>query len=199
MTEHTPRIQPEPDVQGRPQPAPGQWNYDDYCAIGDEENLYEIIDGELYMQPSPTEAHQRALTRLAAKVEDYLNRFGIGEAFARPLDVVLSPRNVVQPDLLFVAVERLESIEDRGVFGAPDLVVEVMTAGTAAYDREVKGPLYARHGVRWLWLIDPVRRTVEELELRGGAYVAVQDVKGRAAFRPAVFPSLSLPLAELWG
>ena len=85
----------------------------------------------------------------------------LGTVFPAPCDVVLSNTDVVQPDLLFVSRER-EHILAGGdnVQGAPDLVVEILSPSTAARDRTLKRSLYARHGVREFWLVDPKEGTI---------------------------------------
>jgi Uma2 family endonuclease len=80
-----------------------------------------------------------------------------------PCDVVLSNYDVFEPDLLFVSNARSNIITRANLQGAPDLVVEVLSPGTAGYDRGYKQTLYGRHGVREYWLVDPDAATVEVL------------------------------------
>src|SRR5688572_16627534 len=97
-----PHIQPEPTLFDRPQPQPGEWTYDDYCAIPDDGNRYEVIDGELYMTPGPIPAHQYAVVMLTYFLVGHIRLHELGRLYSAPMDVVLSLRNVVQPDLLFI-------------------------------------------------------------------------------------------------
>ena len=80
-------------------------------------------------------------------------------------DVVLSDADVVQPDILFVSNERAHIVTQDNVQGAPDLVIEILSPSTAELDRTFKRSLYARHGVREYWLVDPTGKTVEVLAL----------------------------------
>ena len=97
-----------------------------------------------------------------------LNRGGVvhdlGKILIAPLDVVLSDEDVLQPDILFVSRGRLGIITDRNVQGAPDLVVEVLSPGTADRDRTLKRARYLRFGVREYWIVDPQSRTIEVLQ-----------------------------------
>lgn len=82
--------------------------------------------------------------------------------------------------------------------GAPDLVVEVVSASSRRYDRVVKLGYYADAGVPEYWVVDPEARTLERLVLRGGAYLVRETAAGEAVFRPDSFRGLAVPLADLW-
>ncbi len=144
--------------------------YADYAAMPDDGHRYQVIDGELVMTPAPNEPHQRSLLNLASMIRDHVRTVGLGKVYVAPFDVVLSDDNVVQPDLLFISKERLNIITDANVQGAPDLVVEFLSPGTAHLDRTQKRELYARFGVREYWLVSPEAGTVEVLVLRGGSF-----------------------------
>ena len=95
----------------------------------------------------------------------------LGEVFAAPTDVVLSDTDTVEPDLLFISRERMGIVTRLNVQGAPDLVVEIHSPATAQRDLTAKRELYARHGVKEYWPINPDTRTVTVLLLRDGDYV----------------------------
>lgn len=90
----------------------------------------------------------------------------LGKVYFAPFDVVLSDTDVVQLDLLFISNERAERITQDNIRGAPDLVVEILSPSTADRDRTIKLDLYATHGVKEYWMVDPDSRTVM-LMLRG--------------------------------
>jgi Uma2 family endonuclease len=148
------------------------WTYEDYCRLDDGER-YEILDGALLpMQPpSPGASHQRESRKLLVILDQFVSRRNLGEVFSAPFDVILAKGNVVQPDLLFVAESRLSIVQERGVFGAPDLVVEIISPGSIQRDRDEKKALYARFGVREYWLVDHDQQSVEVLALDEGKYV----------------------------
>ena len=135
--------------------------YDDYCNTPDDQR-WELIDGELIMAPSPTARHQAISIRLSSLLHVFVTERGLGEAFAAPLDVVLSNVNVVQPDLLFISNARQHILTDANVNvqGAPDLVVEILSPSTASRDWRAKMDIYAEHGVQEYWVVDPEAQRV---------------------------------------
>ncbi len=151
--------------------------YEDYRNTPDDER-YELLGGELVVAPAPRLSHQRVAMRLGALCHVFVKERGLGEVFAAPCDVVLSNTDVVQPDLLFVSTER-EHVLHGGdcVRGAPDVVIEILSPATAARDRTYKRALYAKHGVKEYWLVDPDTRTVKVLRLEERGY-AVAGVYG---------------------
>ena len=142
--------------------------YADYLALPGDER-YELLDGELVLVASPNEPHQRAskrLTRQLLGVEDS----GLGQIYIAPFDVLLSDTEVVQPDLMFISREREDIITHANVQGAPDLVVEILSPSTANRDWTRKREMYARHGVKELWIVDPEARIVWVMLLRDGDF-----------------------------
>ena len=177
---------------------PGELTYEDYCALPDDGLRYEVVEGRLSAEPSPRRAHQRAVGRLFALLDGHVRSRGLGEVFIAPFDVILSPRTVVVPDLVFVATGRSAIVSERGIEGVPDLIVEVLSAGTRRRDRVVKAGAYARHGVPHYWVLDPEDRTLEAFELAGEVYSLAAAMAGDGTFAPALFPGLAIPLAGLW-
>jgi Uma2 family endonuclease len=172
--------------------------YQDYCALPDDGLRYEIVDGMLFAEPSPRRAHQKAVGNLFAILHAHVRAHGLGEVYVAPFDVILDPRTTVVPDLVFVTGERLDIVAERGVEAAPDLLVEVLSPGTARRDRVRKLNAYTRHGVRHYWLVDADAKTVEAFELVEGAYRLAAAVGGDDELRPGVFPGLAISLPDLW-
>ena len=148
-----------------------------------EGTLAQLIDGTLVMSPAPTSFHQRIVTRLIRNMGAFVDDEGLGEVIASPFDVFLDESHVVQPDLVFISTGRMHLISKRGLEGAPDLVVEVLSPSTGYYDLTQKREVYERTGVREYWIVDPERRTVEVLSLEEDGYqtTAKVDRDGRAA------------------
>ena len=113
------------------------------------------------MSPSPSTFHQVVLGRIYSIILRYLEKNPIGEVFIAPLDVFLSDINVYQPDVIFVSNERRSIITDHGIEGAPNLVVEALSPGTARYDKGSKRKTYGRTGVEELWFVEPDARTIQ--------------------------------------
>lgn len=150
-----------------------KFTYEDYQHTPDDQR-YELLDGELSMVPAPNLSHQRIGTQLGWRLAQFVAERGLGEVFFAPCDVVLSNTDVVQPDLLFVSRERAHLLlGGANVLGAPDLVVEILSPSTAGRDRMLKRGLYAKHGVREYWLVDPDARTATVLRLGGSAFEVV--------------------------
>jgi Uncharacterized protein conserved in cyanobacteria, COG4636 len=128
-------------------PPQGRWTYADYAALPDDGNRYEIIAGVLYMTPAPGTGHQSVSARLVTFLVTHVEFAGLGRVFAAPVDVELAPDTVVQPDIVVVLSANLDRITPSRIIGAPDLVVEILSPGTAGYDRREKQDAYARAGV----------------------------------------------------
>ncbi|RMH05494.1 MAG: Uma2 family endonuclease [Aquificota bacterium] len=151
--------------------------YQDYLKLPEEER-YELIEGELLPMPSPTSKHQRVVLKLSVALHLFVEKHGLGLVYPAPFDVVLDEENVLQPDILFLSKENLSKLQERGIFGAPDLVVEVISPSTAKRDLEVKRSLYERYGVKELWFVFPEEQAVEVLFLEGGRYF-LHDMKAQ--------------------
>ncbi len=188
-------------IDARERPPAGRivLTYEDYCALPDDGRRYEILDGELSMTPSPSRAHQRFAGNLFVTLHTWVRAPAAGEVFIAPFDVILARTTVVVPDLVFVSRERLGIVTSRGVEGAPDLVVEILSPGTASRDRVEKAQIYARHGIRHYWLADPDARVLEVYELTGGQYRETARLTAGATFTPTLFPGLAISLSSLWG
>jgi Uma2 family endonuclease len=172
--------------------------YRDYEALPNDGRRYEIHEGELSVTPAPRTRHQVVSARLMIRLGAHVERLGTGLVVAAPLDVILSDTTIVQPDIVYVAADRTRAISERGIEGAPTLVVEILSPSTAQIDRQTKIQLYARHGVPWYWLVDPDARTVEVYGLAGGAYTLAARVTGDEPFSAEPLPDLTIPLASLW-
>jgi Uma2 family endonuclease len=172
--------------------------YEDFCALPDDGLRYEVVDGLLFAEPSPRRAHQEAVGNLFAILHAHVRAHDLGKVYVAPFDVILDPKTTVEPDLVFVVKDRLDIVAERGVEAAPDLLVEVLSPGTARRDRVRKLNAYARHGVRHYWLVDPEAKTLEAFELVEGAYRLAAAVGGDDEFRPRVFPGLAISLPILF-
>lgn len=137
--------------------------YEAYASLPDDGMRYEVLEGTLEaMSPSPTANHQSVIRDLLLRMQgcnsDYL-------VFVAPLDVILSRTNVLQPDLLLIHRTRSEIVTKRGVEGAPDLVVEILSPSSRHRDKVRKMKIYAKHGVPEYWVIDIDAQTLERYVL----------------------------------
>ena len=150
-----------------------RYTYEELCAELPESNQpCELHDGELLMAPAPSFRHQEIVLRLFGVLQEWVTQRKLGKAAAAPLDMVLSPHQVTQPDVLFIAQDRLSMIQ-RVVMGPADLVMEVVSLGGRNRDRIEKRDLYEQYGVQEYWIIDPEPKTVEVLFLERSRYELV--------------------------
>ena len=105
-------------------------SYADLERMPDDGLRREIIDGELYVTPSPVLRHQRVVLRIGIALDRYAQERG-GEAFIAPLDVVFTPHDVAEPDVFYVGQHKTARLGSRHVEVPPDLVVEVSPPGLA--------------------------------------------------------------------
>ncbi len=178
-------------------PPQGRWTYADYAALPDDGNRYEIIAGVLYMTPAPGTGHQSVSARLVTFLVTHVEFAGLGRVFAAPVDVELAPDTVVQPDIVVVLSANLDRITPSRIIGAPDLVVEILSPGTAGYDRREKQDAYARAGVGEYWIVDPGAQTVELLTLDQGGYRSHGVFRGQARL-PSSVVTLPVPIERFF-
>jgi Uma2 family endonuclease len=139
------------------------WTVDDYYQLPEDGHQYEIIRGQLELQPSPTTTHQRMSQRLERTLMDSCeNDYIIMHA---PVDVILSKNEIRQPDILMIHRSREAIIEVHAVVGPPDLVIEILSPNSAKRDRTVKKESYAEFGVPEYWIVDPFNLTIEQYVL----------------------------------
>jgi Uma2 family endonuclease len=174
--------------------------YDDLLAMPDDGLRHEIIDGVLYVSPSPATPHQFTVGKLHQAIANYLDDHPVGEVYLAPFDVVFTKHDVVEPDLLFIRAERLAVLTDRNVTGAPDLVIEVLSPGTRRVDLTLKRDLFEREGVREYWIVDPVEGTIAVHHRRVRALVPVESLATSAddAITSPLLPGFRVPLARLF-
>jgi Uma2 family endonuclease len=173
-----------------------RWTYEEHYKLEDDQR-YEIIDGNLIMVPTPDRWHQDGLSNLHFLLRLYLAKNKVGHVFFAPFDVVLDSENVVQPDIIFVSTANLGIIEKRAIFGAPDLLVEMLSPSSIRRDLRDKKTLYARFGVKEYWIGDPENKTMEILTLRGGRYQRYCAAKEKGKLASKVLPGLELELADI--
>lgn len=171
--------------------------YEDYCRIPDGRR-YELVEGSLRMTPSPGVFHQKVSGRIEKALRQWVEERDLGEVYYAPLDVVLSEYNVVQPDILFVAKDRLGIIKETHIRGAPDLVVEIFSPGNSDWDRIVKRRLYSRHGVREMWLVDLEARSIEVAVYRRKNLVTIQVYPSGGTLTSPLLPGFSLEVDTIF-
>lgn len=142
-------------------PARRGWSYAEFARLPDDGNRYEVIDGELFVTPSPRPAHQGVAGNLVELLSPFVRRHKLGRVYPGPIDVLFGPGDYLVPDLVFVREQQRGTVTGRGVESPPDLVVEIISPSTADRDRGLKRERYAEFGVPEYWVIDPRLRRIE--------------------------------------
>ena len=181
-------------------PDQGCWTVDDWERLPDDGSRYEVIDGVLYVTSAPSLLHQLTGGNLYHLLRNHLDAQAPppGILLLAPTGVIL-PTGPVIPDLVYVHTHNRGIMTTKRIVGAPDLVVEIASPGTAAYDRREKQDAYARSGVAEYWWVDPGHRTVEMLVLDiPGRYRPLALVEGRSAIPSAQLPGLEFPVDDIF-
>jgi excisionase family DNA binding protein len=178
----------------------GEYTYEDYLKIPETPGYrYEIIDGVLLKEPSPSLSHQRVSGALFLQLAAFFYQYDPGcDVLCAPLDVTLGSKTVVQPDILYVSSARREILREERIDGPCDLVVEIMSPSNRRKDRLRKMEIYRRAGVRHYWLVDPEENTLEAYVLRDENYTLVYAGGPGDAFSHPEFPGLNLDLDKVF-
>ena len=175
--------------------------YDDLEGMPDDGVRRELIDGELYVTPSPNRKHQSIVLNLGYLMKAHLRQSQAGRVFVAPFDVLLSRIDVVEPDVLYISRARQDEVlTAKHVVGAPDLVVEVGSPGTRRTDERVKQRLYERFAVPEYWIVDPDLDAIKVFRLVEMRYQRVQELSLDAGgvLTTSLLPGLEMPLVEIF-
>lgn len=173
------------------------WTYHDYCALPADGKIYQIIKGVMYMVPAPIPNHQDLVGNIYSILRSHVQKNNLGKVYISPIDVIFSQTSVVQPDVLYISKNRKAIIGEKAIFGAPDLIVEVVSPSTRKLDETTKKELYEFQGVIEYLIVYPDEKKVVHYVLEGGFY------RLRGTFvSPEEIPlktlSMSLPLRDVF-
>lgn len=153
---------------------------------------YELEFGELVELTGPTWEHNELAHELEHIIRNYVHFKRLGRVSDDILVILDEERDLsYAPDIVFVATEHLDRIREGRVYGAPDLVVEILSPTTAHRDVGIKKRIYHTYGVQWYWVVDMERKTVEEYRWTGDGYLLTQVVLPNEVFQPKAFPDLT--------
>ncbi len=174
--------------------------YDDLVRMLPEQDMVrrDLIDGELFVSPSPSLRHQEAVATLLAALYEYAREHG-GKALTGPFDVHLTDTNVLEPDVLYVRPENVARIEQRYIPFAPDLVIEVSSPSTRSRDLARKKDLYEQFGATEYWFVDLEANQVEVRRLKGGRYGEPALVARGEALTSPLLPGFDLDADRVLG
>lgn len=164
----------------------------EYLSLGETPNRYELVNGVVFMSPSPSSKHQRIVRRLLAQLDAACDRLAGLEALG-DYDIALAPGLVYQPDICVFAPGRFEETADHTI--VPDLAIEVLSPSSKAYDLVTKRQDYERFGVREYWVIDQDDASVRRWVREGNAFVE-RPVEGTRVDSAAI-PGLTIDLSSI--
>jgi Uma2 family endonuclease len=177
-------------------PLQGEWTYEDYLRLPDNGMRYEVIKGDLCMSPPSRPLHQECLGALCRLLHQQITQRP-GQILLGPVALVLPGyAEPVQPDLLFIAQDRLAIVQETIILGVPDMIAEVLSPESVYHDRRRKFELYARAGVREYWLVDPAG-TIEIYVLRGQAYAPLGSFTWDDALESELWPELTAAVNDI--
>lgn len=169
----------------------------DYRAMPEDGKRYQLIEGDIIMAPAPNTFHQIVHGNLFFILKSYLVRSPLGTLFGAPCDVYLDDQNVYQPDLLFVTRDHAAYIEHDGIHGAPDLVIEILSASTAGLDRRKRGH-FAAAGTIEFWQIDPALRQIQRFVFAENPAKPVALIDEPETFLSPLFPDLVIDTKDIF-
>ncbi len=173
-----------------------KWTYEEYYRL-DDEKRYEVLEGELIEMSSPSSEHQIISTNLGATLWNYVHNKRVGKIIAAPLDVIFDEQNTFQPDIVFISNGNKQIIQERGIFGPPNLVVEVLSKSTEKKDRRLKFKAYEKFGVKEYWIVDPGKKSMEMFVLEKSGFTLYCSVHNDDPLKSRVFPDFSVRFSEL--
>jgi Uma2 family endonuclease len=162
----------------------------EYLSTEETNRPQELAFGFLREPPAPGFNHQVIVGRIHVALDRHVRRYGLGEVVESPVDVILDRERalVVQPDIVFVSTDRRGICTDR-IWGAPDLVVEVLSTFRRRHDRVTKARWYRQYKVSECWIVDPIALTVEVLDLTSSD---ARTFAGPQLVRSRVLPQLRM-------
>ena len=170
----------------------------DLASIPDDDKRRELIDGDLFVTPSPTAWHQTVSRRLQYELMTALERTGLAQVFDAPTDVIFDETNVVVPDLVIVSRAQQHIVTKRAIEGVPDVVIEILSPGTSERDRHYKRRLYERFQVPEYWIVDPEYGFIEVFTLVDTGYGIRARYDRASVLVCPIFPTLSVELAPIF-
>jgi Uma2 family endonuclease len=170
----------------------------DYMAMPEGPPYHQLIEGDLYMSPSPNWRHQQISGNIEWFIQGYLREHDVGRLFHAPLDVILNETNVYQPDVLFFRHSRKSIVGKRCIEGAPDFVVEILSESTLHLDKDLKRKVYAKAGVKELWVVDPIAREIIVFHFSESVDEPAAVYSGDDNFQSPLFPGLTFAVSEVF-
>ena len=130
----------------------------------------ELIKDRIYMSPSPTYSHQKISGELFVAISNFIQKNDLGVCLAT-IDVFFDNKNILEPDIVFIAKNNLLIIKDDRIKGSPDLIIEILSQGNQSHDLEIKKDVYERFGIKEYYIVNPKSREVIAYYLENGKFL----------------------------
>ncbi len=174
------------------------YTVDDYLSLPDDGQHFQLVEGELLVNPAPILRHQDASRNLLVALHLFVTENRLGIMYDAPVGVRLAQDTVLEPDLVFVSADRRKILGEKLIEGAPDLVVEIISPSTRKLDQVRKREIYGRHNVLEYWIVDPEVERVEIYVLEGATLVLKEVVEKGELRSLAVLLGFAMPLADVF-
>ena len=170
---------------------------DAFLALPETTAPTELLEGEVVVSPAPKVSHQIALSNLVSLIKSLIPD---GIVLFAPTDVYFDESNVVQPDLFWISESNSDCqlIEDSYWRGAPDLIIEVLSPGSARRDKHDKFNLYQQHGVAEYWIADPAYQVIEVWQLTDGEYKRIGVFGSTDTFTSLILGEQAIQLTDIF-
>ncbi len=171
--------------------------YEEFLDWADEDTLAEWVDGEVVMYSPASEPHQRIAGFLVTVMRIFVEQRDLGIVLSAPFQMKLE-RSGREPDVLFVAKEHLDHLQETYLDGPADLAVEIVSPESAGRDRGDKFYEYEAGGVSEYWLIDPRTERAEFYRLTAGGRYQQISPNAEGVYRSTVLSGFWLQVEWLW-
>jgi Uma2 family endonuclease len=175
-----------------------KYTVDDYLLL-EEGAPFQLINYDLIMSPSPIPFHQVISARIMQALLNFLDsRNNNGFLVSAPMDVKFNEGNILQPDILYIAEDRVEDLIKDRIEGAPDLIVEILSPSNAYYDLRQKKDIYEKYGVKEYIIVDPIAQNADLYSLMNGAYYLHQQAQKNEILTSVILPGFAIELAKIF-
>jgi Uma2 family endonuclease len=172
----------------------------DLDLMPDDDNRYELFEGEVFVSRAPGLPHQRVLTNLLVLFELHLKKHPLARVWPNP-GVIFDNFNAAIPDIVIVSNEHIEAIASgEKVTGAPDLVIEIVSPGVEneRRDRTVKRQAYSKFGVREYWVVDRYQQTIEIYRLAEGQLMLATTLATNNQLSTPLLPEFTVQVGQIF-
>jgi Uma2 family endonuclease len=173
------------------------YSIEDYKRLP-EGSPYQLIKGELIMTPAPKPIHQIILSNIFERLRAWTKTNDLGLVLPAPVDVFADKENALQPDIIFVSKKQMNLLKDDGLYGVPDLVVEILSPSSGYYDLRDKFYVYEEKGVKEYWIVDYNLRELEIYENKDGKFLSYIKLKEKGTATSKVLEGLKIGMDEIF-